>query len=989
MILRSIFFVLLSCLTFYSVKAQERCATTLMHTNHHSIESFEKWLSEKRNQINTKRLNQNGPFEIPVVVHIVHNGEPIGTRGNISDEKVIEQINILNADFRRTNADAINTPSVFTEFAVDTEISFVMAKQDPEGLATNGITRSRGSISEFRFSDDLLLKSQLFWPPEDYLNIYVASINSFLGYAQFPVNNLEGLRLDLAAEARNRTERITDGIVVDWEYWGINPDTPGSFESFGRTATHEVGHYLGLRHIWGDGGCSIDDFCADTPLSSNSSSGCPFEKITCGSRDMVENYMDFTNDVCMNLFTRCQSERMKAILDFSPRRKTLTTSQALSAPQTYLSDLGIRELTVDNSQSTCLDEIRPVVSVRNYGTELLNSFDISLSNNGTIIQTINSNITLPSLATTTISFEPVPISLETNNQFEIEILSNDERNENNISVFNIFRPATTPIPHQESFPVFPTATWETSNGSMWQIGNAAFETASNNGFVLPYFDAPSETLGNFDFLTSPVFNLNDPSFTSISFRYAFAPNKEEFNDGLIVAISTDCGQTFPRSNYVFEEYGSTLATSPALSQEFSPISSKDWRRVNLDLSAFEGNEIRIAFIGHNGNGNNIYLDDFQIGASSILSTNAAVGELSGFSIAACEGVRNPTLEIINDGTETINSVDLTILSDGTEIVNTAIDNLRIRPGRNSLVRIPINLQGQNLSNITVDIRRVNNLVDEDISNNTFSSNLLVNVDESTIPIRENFDDPRLFAEVSSSNSPDWKPFVIQGNNTIYSANFNQLELGKENWLVSPIFPIEDLTEGSLSFDVSYAQRNTIVDGLRVLLSTNCGIDWSEVIYNKRGSLLATSTNSTAEWFPSVSSDWRTETIDLTSFITDPFNSQIRIAFVTTNGNGNNIFLDNIQIFPTQEPNLINNGQEMTVFPNPANSGTANLAISLSQQDNVVLSIIDVSGRIVVREELTNALNQRYTFSTTGLQGVYFIRLKGENTDLVERILIGQ
>jgi hypothetical protein len=265
---------------------------------------------------------------IPVVVHVVYNTSV----ENISDNQILSQIQVLNDDFRRLNSDADNTwPQ-----AADVEVEFCLATIDPAGGATSGITRTSTSVTSFSTNDAMKFNSSGghdAWPAGDYLNIWVCDLSGgLLGYAQFPGGNAS-----------------TDGVVIDYQYFGTTGTATAPFD-LGRTATHEVGHWLNLRHIWGDGGCSVDDFVSDTPLSDAANYGCSIGHESCGTVDMVQNYMDYSDDACMNLFTLGQKNRMQALFSPGGDRYSLLSSNGCGSAPAPTCDDGIQ-----NGQETGID----------------------------------------------------------------------------------------------------------------------------------------------------------------------------------------------------------------------------------------------------------------------------------------------------------------------------------------------------------------------------------------------------------------------------------------------------------------------------------------------------------------------------------------------------------------------------------------------------------------------------------------------------------
>ena len=235
-----------------SINAQRNCGS--MDHLHHQLEQSPKLQDnmeniEKATQrfINDPTKAVNGVITIPVVVHVIYNT----SSENISTSQINSQMTVLNDDFRRLNSDANNNWSQ----AADVEIDFCLASVDPSGNATSGITRTSTSVSAFGTNDNMKFNSsggKDAWPAGDYLNMWVCDISGgILGYAQFPGG-----------------APATDGVVIDYQYFGTNGTATAPFD-LGRTCTHEVGHWLNLRHIWGDGNCNVDDFVTDTPTSDN------------------------------------------------------------------------------------------------------------------------------------------------------------------------------------------------------------------------------------------------------------------------------------------------------------------------------------------------------------------------------------------------------------------------------------------------------------------------------------------------------------------------------------------------------------------------------------------------------------------------------------------------------------------------------------------------------------------------------------------------
>lgn len=253
---------------------------------------------------------------IPVVIHVLYNSNS----ENLSDAQLKSQIDALNRDYRRKNSDSSSTPARFKGVAADVQIEFVLATADPAGRATTGIVRKHTSVTQWKADDAIKFSAQggdNAWDSRFYLNFWVGNLRSLLGYSSVP-----GGPADM------------DGIVISTGAFGTL-DRSGPY-AMGRTAVHEAGHWLGLKHIWGDTYCG-DDGVSDTPPQGNFTAGCPGGSFrsSCNNGtlgDMYMNFMDFTDDACMNLFTDGQKQRMLALFNPGGPRYTLLQSRGLNEP---------------------------------------------------------------------------------------------------------------------------------------------------------------------------------------------------------------------------------------------------------------------------------------------------------------------------------------------------------------------------------------------------------------------------------------------------------------------------------------------------------------------------------------------------------------------------------------------------------------------------------------------------------------------------------
>ncbi|MBK7967250.1 MAG: T9SS type A sorting domain-containing protein [Bacteroidetes bacterium] len=604
------------------VQAQEKCITEIMFQEEaaknpallKSRQDLEDWT---QNYIKSQNQNVNKTAQvnriIPVVVHVIH----YGGQENISKAQILDQIRILNEDFNYLNADSVNTPSVFKPLAGVSNIEFKMAQLDPNGNCTDGILRV---YSPLTYNARNNVKALSYWPSDKYLNMWIVSSienssgspGQVIGFAQFPGTG----------------PATTDGVVIKHDFMG-DIGTAATSGNAGRTATHEVGHWLNLRHIWGDATCGNDQV-ADTPTQFEANlSICPtwpYVSSCAGNApngDMFTNYMDYTNGDCQNMFSGRQSSRMNAALS-SPisRRNNLWSSTNLTATGTDgapvvlcapVADFIPKPRFICEGGSIAFSD----QSWGGTGTSRIWTFQ-----GGTPSTDTSAN---PTVVYSTPGVYDVSLSV-------INSAGSTTKTVSEMVVVSPNTVANQVFPFSEGFESgsFPfTNDWffyDTNGGFSWDVNNAA---AATGQYSINLYNFTNANKGVDEFITN-AFDLSNVSSTMMSFKLAYATkNSTSTNlDKLTVLYSSNCGQSWsPR----YVKVGTALqTTSGSVASDFLPSASQ-WRTetINFSIPAVSSKpNVRFRFEFNYDSGNNIYIDDINltgiVGVNEVNALNSNV-----------------------------------------------------------------------------------------------------------------------------------------------------------------------------------------------------------------------------------------------------------------------------------------------------------------------------------------------------------------------------
>jgi len=623
----------------------------------HEEEQLEIYTEE----YSSTRAGDDDTYIVPVVFHIIHDGG----NENISDEQVYDAMDILNRDFAMQNEDLENVVEEFTDVvSADINIEFKLAQRDPNGNCTNGIMRVQSPLTD---SGDEDMKDLSRWPRDSYLNVWVCrDAGGAAGYTFVPssVSGFFGL--------------ANDGIVLLHNYTG---SIGTSNVNRSRTLTHEVGHWINLRHLWGPTNnpgepenCDFDDGVADTPLSQGWTS-CALGGSTCGSLDNVQNYMEYS--YCSNMFTAGQRTRMRAALtSITAERNQLWQPGNLEAT-------GVLEDPILCFADFQADQVTACAGTEILFTDLSFNFPQSWSwdmGDGTVLDGDD-------LSELEYSYSEPGI-------YTVALTVTDGFNEITVvkeNLVSITPGDAIPTPLEEGFEAYGETLeeeqdWETigqPSTENWRIyDNGGFEGENclrirNNNNVLDDVDE----------LISNTMDFTGASEVVINYKWAFATKEEATDDRLRVFVSTDCGQSWSQKK--LHRGFTDLPTAEPSNFQFFPDSQDDWSEhtIILDEEEYLGPSFKVRFTFQNFGGNNLYLDNINIGTALDLSLNEVIledqvslfpnpssGNLT-IDLTATDALVNETLLIYDLSGKAVHSEVISSIRKGNNLISTDLNHL--------------------------------------------------------------------------------------------------------------------------------------------------------------------------------------------------------------------------------------------------------------------------------------------------------------------------
>lgn len=968
---------------------------------------------------------------LPVVFHIV-----LANPYSITDARVQTQIDAMNRDFSGFNTDTTNLPAAFEAVRGHSSIRFVLAKRTPAGQLTNGIDRvfSTTTGNPDNIIDSIKRKSlggADAWDPNTYINIWVGNISGgggVLGYTQVPGSG------NLA----------DDGVFCNILGFGESSCNVAVYNK-GRTIVHELGHYFGINHIWGDdetssNTCSGDDFRAmtsdgssyslpatlynppgqgntskdigDTPNQSVATTDCPsgIRTDSCSPTApgiMYEDFMDYTLDDCYNMFTKKQVERMEYVL--TTYRSSLITSSGGTLPASPITldaspvesiNPGGFETSGCNSiyypaTLSCPGNFIPKVLIKNNGLNSITSITVGYVLNNSPAVTVSLNTNLPTGATQMVTF-PVSAVGTGNNTFKFFTKNvngggSDQVPANDTLSANLLVPDPIALPVNEGFEnsTFPPAGWSIinpGNDVTWQRVTPGYNS-SHSMFIDNY---GNNSVGEVDEIKTPKINLSttDPVVISFDLAHKNYPDAS-YNDSLQVLVSTDCGATYKT---YFNKAGAALATAGSSSTAYTNPVTSDWKNQKfvVDGASLSSGSIIVVFRNKSDFGNNIFIDNINIKQQT--SRDITVVAVNPPSPTECTEPVTPVATVKNVGFSTITAFTVSYTLDNGTSAQTTVSGISLLP--DSMINVPLNIftPTEGSHQITVYTSAPvssSGTGDESPLNDTLHKAFFV-VGNVTLPVTEGFENvtfpPTGWAVENPDGGVTWQRTTTAAKSGIASMvinNFNSNSTGTTDKFVSSVITSTSAFDSIyVSFDYAYAAGNS--SSLSDTLELQITKDCGQTfttVWKESGTDLQTTTGYLPAFVPYANA-WRNVSLNLFGYVGS---SNFQLYFVFKGNKQNNLYIDNINLYGITVPARLKQ-QGYLIYPNPFHQQfiIRNYRVPVNLQSAQVYNSI---GQMIWSQQYNGKAYTLMPVEFTGPPpGVYILKLQYTDKTVVQKIV---
>jgi hypothetical protein len=569
---------------------------------------FEKQKQQLRQAVLQRKATQNLRVQadtvyIPIVFHIVMQNPSV-----VTDAQIQAQLDTLNRDYAGKNGDSVKIPGYFKPLFGKSLIQFKIAARTPNNEPTTGITRTVTTAASYSMNDSRVKYTAQgganIWDRDRYFNVWITNISGgILGYATFPQGS----------------SPAEDGVVIHFS------SLPGGSSPYdrGRTLTHETGHYFSLVHIWGDENqCSGSDDIDDTPNQSSATNNCPtgLKTDVCSPASpgvMYQNFMDYTHDACMVMFTKDQVTSMQEALDLY--RSSYYTSNGADPVGLVNLDASVKSIN-SPLQRTCTPTFTPTITLHNRGLQTLTAVDIYASIDEGAVSLTHWTGSLNTLSETSVNLNSLTVT-EGNHVLKVFVTAPNggtdlnTANDTMTMVFQYRQPLGPPLTEGFESNTFPPAGWDIVNPDQamtWQRVTGVAKTGQAS-VVMRNFNY--QVNDQKDYLRLPLVNITNVDSAFLTFQVAAAVSSNPSSllnpfDTLDVLVSTDCGISYTS---LYKKWGSSLITrSGTTLQSFTPTAG-EWRKDSVNLTPYiNSGPLLLAFLNTANYENNIYLDDINL-----------------------------------------------------------------------------------------------------------------------------------------------------------------------------------------------------------------------------------------------------------------------------------------------------------------------------------------------------------------------------------------